>query len=171
MAIAHRQFLSMEVFPSANGRTGRMLNSFYFVASGVLHTPMMCLSRQLVRTREYYSRRAESPWSDEHWEGWVAYMLNMVEFAAVETVITMGEIQNALADYRRRIQTGHRFYSRELVDVLFLHPCLTAIDLAVRTFKVSRITATKLFGGADGGVGFLRKERVGRCRAACRMSR
>ena len=45
MAVAHYQFEAIHPFTDGNGRTGRVLNSLYFISQELLTLPILYLSR------------------------------------------------------------------------------------------------------------------------------
>jgi len=160
MALIHHQFETIHPFYDANGRTGRIINVLYLVKQGLLETPVLYLSRQIVRTKAEYYRLLQAVRDEDAWEEWVLYMLAAVEQTARETISTIGAIKSALMDYKHRIRARYKFYSQDLINNLFNHP-YTKIQFVERDLRVSRITATKYLDLlADGG--FLLKRRVGR---------
>lgn len=160
MAIIHHQFESIHPFYDGNGRTGRILNVLYLVLRGLLDTPVLYLSRHIVRTKLDYYRLLQSVRDEGRWEEWVIYMLGAVERTAGETIHTIGEIRRALAEYKQRIRARHKFYSQDLVNSLFKLP-YTKIEYIVKDLDVTRLTATKYLDllAADG---LLLKQRLGR---------
>jgi len=63
-------------------------------------------------------------------------------------------------DYKQRIRAGHKFYSQDLINNLFMHP-YTKIELVERDLGVSRLTATRYLESLT-AAGFLRKRRIGK---------
>lgn len=160
MAIIHHQFESIHPFYDGNGRTGRIVNVLYLVLRGLLDSPVLYLSRQIVRTKTDYYRLLQAVRDEDRWEEWVLYLLDAVERTAGETIRTIGEIRTALMEYKHRIRSGYRFYSQDLVNNLFRHP-YTKIEFVVQDLKVSRLTATKYLD-ALAADGLLHKQRLGR---------
>lgn len=160
MALIHHQFESIHPFYDGNGRTGRIINVLYLVKHDLLVTPVLYLSRHIVRTKSEYYRLLQAVREGGSWEEWVLYMLTAVEQTARETITTIGAIQAALLDYKHRIRTGYRFYSQDLINNLFTHP-YTKIQFVESDLKVSRLTAAKYLDALAEG-GFLEKRRIGR---------
>jgi Fic family protein len=160
MAIAHHQFESIHPFYDGNGRTGRIINVLYLVKRGLLDIPVLYLSRHIVRTKADYYRLLQTVRDEGAWEEWVLYVLGAVERTAGETIRTIGEIRDALMDYKHRIRERYRFYSQDLVNNLFQHP-YTKIEFAMNDLGVSRLTATKYLDRLAED-GFLYKQRLGR---------
>ena len=160
MALIHHQFESIHPFYDANGRTGRIINVLYLVKEGLLDIPVLYLSRHIVRTKSEYYRLLQEVREHDAWEDWVLYMLTAVERTAAEGIATIRAIKTLLMDFKHRIRAGHRFYSQDLINILFSRP-YAKIQFVARDLKVSRLTATKYLDALTAG-GFLTKRKVGR---------
>ena len=160
MAILHHQFESIHPFYDGNGRTGRILNVLYLVQQGLLDSPILYLSRYLVRTKLEYYRLLQGVRDGAGWEEWILYMLTALEETARQTLTMVFYIQASLLDYKRRIRADYKFYSQELINNLFMHP-YTKIEFVEHDLTVSRLTATKYLEALTKG-GFLEKKRLGR---------
>ena len=160
MAIVHFQFENIHPFYDGNGRTGRIINILYLILQGLLDTPILYLSRHIVRTKTDYYRLLQSVRDEGTWEEWIIYMLEAVEATSTETIATVGQITRAMDDYKRRMQNEFRFYSDELLRNLFSHP-YTKIEFVENDLSVSRLTATKYLEMLS-IMGLLRKHRLGR---------
>lgn len=164
MALLHHQFESIHPFYDGNGRAGRILNVLYLVQKGLLESPVLYMSRHIVRTKPDYYRLLqavrEQQDSAEIWQEWVLYMLTAVELTAQQTIGTIMDIKAALFDYKHRIREGFKFYSQDLINNLFAHP-YTKIEFVERELDVSRLTATKYLDALT-AEGFVKKVKVGR---------
>jgi Fic family protein len=164
MALLHHQFESIHPFYDGNGRAGRILNVLYLVQKGLLESPVLYMSRHIVRTKPDYYRLLqavrEQQDSAEIWQEWVLYMLTAVELTAQQTIGTIMDIKGALFDYKHRIREGFKFYSQDLINNLFAHP-YTKIEFVERELDVSRLTATKYLDALT-AEGFVKKVKVGR---------
>lgn len=160
MALIHHQFESIHPFYDGNGRTGRIVNVLYLVKEGLLDIPVLYLSQHIVQTKSDYYRLLQTVRTEDAWEAWVLYMLEAVERTALAAIDTVQAIKSALQDYKHRIRAGHKFYSQDLINNLFMHP-YTKIDFIERDLQVSRMTATKYLEALV-EAGFLRKHKVGR---------
>lgn len=160
MALIHHQFESIHPFYDGNGRTGRILNVLYLVSQRLLDSPVLYLSRHIVRTKADYYRLLQAVRTQDAWEEWVIYLLTAVEETATETVSTILQIKAALMDYKHRIRANYKFYSQDLINNLFSHP-YTKIEFIERDLKVSRLTATRYLELLTTG-GFLKKQKIGR---------
>jgi Fic family protein len=160
MALIHYQFESIHPFYDGNGRTGRLLNVLYLVKEGLLESPVLYLSRYIVRTKADYYRLLQSVRTQDSWEEWVLYLLTAVEEMSLQAIRTIEAIRVALHDYKHRIRAMHKFYSQDLINNLFTHP-YTKIEFLEKDLNVSRLTATRYLEALTAS-GFLRKQRIGR---------
>ncbi len=160
MALIHHQFESIHPFYDGNGRTGRIINVLYLVKQGLLDSPVLYMSRQIVRSKADYYRLLQTARADDAWEDWVVYMLTVVECSAGEAIATINAINAALMDAKQRIRAQYKFYSQDLINNLFTHP-YTKIEFIERDLKVSRLTATKYLNALSEG-GFVLKQKIGR---------
>ncbi len=160
MALIHHQFESIHPFYDGNGRTGRILNVLYLVKERLLDTPVLYLSRHIVRTKADYYRLLQEVRDLDRWEDWVLYMLTAIETTAAAGISTIEAIKSVLLDYKHRIREKHRFYSQDLINNLFSHP-YTKIEYVERDLEVSRLTATKYLEALTAS-GFLHKQKIGR---------
>ena len=160
MALIHHQFESIHPFYDGNGRTGRIINVLYLVKQHLLDTPVLYMSRHIVRTKPDYYRLLQEVRDSDHWEDWVLYMLTAVQTTAAAGISTVHAIKSVLLDYKHRIREQHKFYSQDLINNLFSHP-YTKIDYIERDLQVSRLTASKYLEALTAS-GFLHKRKIGR---------
>jgi Fic family protein len=160
MALIHHQFESIHPFYDGNGRTGRIVNVLYLVKQGLLESPVLYLSRAIVRSKADYYRLLQDARERGQWEPWVLYMLGAVESTATDGMATIQAIKAALMDAKHRIRDGYKFYSQDLINNLFSHP-YTKIEFLQRDLEVSRLTATRYLDALVAG-GLLRKLKAGR---------
>ena len=160
MSLIHHRFETIHPFYDGNGRTGRIINVLYLVKQGLLDSPVLYLSRHIVRTKGQYYDLLQAVRERDAWEEWVLYMLDAVDRTARDGLTTIIAIREALLDYKRRIRSQFKFYSQDLINSLFAHP-YTKIQYIETDLGVSRLTATKYLD-ALAVAGFLRKERFGR---------
>lgn len=160
MAMIHHQLESIHPFYDGNGRTGRIVNVLYLVKEGLLDTPVLYMSRHVVRTKPRYYELLQAVRERDAWEEWVEYMLTAVEKTAREGIVTVGAIKGALLDVKHRVRARFKFYSQDLINNLFSHP-YTKIQFVEEELGVSRLTATKYLDELT-DAGFLRKVKLGR---------
>ena len=161
MAIAHHQFESIHPFYDGNGRAGRILNSLFLVAKGLLDQPVLYLSGYIIDTKADYYRLLQSTRDTRDWEPWLVYMLKGVATTSRTTVMLIESIRNLMADYEQRIRTElPKIYSYELLTNLFRHP-YTKIEAVQNDLGVSRLTASKYLSELNEN-GFVEKHRMGK---------
>ena len=133
----------------------------YLVKEGLLDTPVLYMSRHIVRTKPRYYELLQAVRERDAWEEWLMYMLTAVEETARDGIAAVAAIKQALLDVKHRVRAEFpRFYSQDLVNNLFSHP-YTKIQFVEHDLGVSRLTATKYLD-ALAAAGILRKMRVGR---------
>lgn len=161
MALIHHQFESIHPFYDGNGRTGRIVNVLYLVKEGLLDSPVLYMSRHIVRTKPDYYRLLQAVREDGAWEEWIAYMLAAVEATAREGITTVVAIRQALLEVKHQVRREFpKFYSQDLINNIFSHP-YTKIQFVERELGVSRITATKYLDSLA-RAGILAKTKIGR---------
>jgi len=160
MALIHHQFESIHPFYDGNGRTGRIINVLYLVKERLLDTPILYLSRAIVRSKADYYRLLQDVRERDQWEQWVLYILGVVEQTATHGINTIQAIKATLMDYKHRIRDGYKFYSQDLINNLFSYP-YTKIEFLQSDLEVSRLTATRYLDALVAG-GLLRKLKAGR---------
>ncbi len=161
MAIAHHQFESIHPFYDGNGRAGRILNSLYLVAKGMLDQPVLYLSSYIINTKAEYYRLLQSTRDTEDWEPWLQYILKGVETTSKTTIALIEAIRNVMNDYEQRIRRElPKIYSYELLTNLFRHP-YTKIEAVQDDLGVSRLTASKYLSELT-EKGFVEKHRFGK---------
>jgi Fic family protein len=160
MALIHHQFESIHPFYDGNGRTGRIINVLYLVQQRLLDSPVLYLSRYIMRTKADYYRLLQGVREKDAWEDWVLYMLNGVDETATASVAMIQAMKAQLFDYKHRIREQYKFYSQDLINILFSHP-YTKIEFIQQELKVSRLTATRYLD-ALARDGFVVKRKIGR---------
>ncbi|HEU4617863.1 MAG TPA: Fic family protein [Gammaproteobacteria bacterium] len=123
LAIQHYQFEAIHPFPDGNGRTGRVLNILYLVQQGLLGTPILYLSRYIIRHKADYYRLLLEVTTKQAWGPWILYVLECVESSSVWTtdkIRAIRELMRHTADYLQR--KAPKIYTWELVELLFQQP-------------------------------------------------
>jgi Fic family protein len=123
LAAGHYQFEAIHPFDDGNGRTGRILNLLFLVEQGLLASPVLYLSRAIIRNKADYYRLLLEVTTRDAWEPWVLYMLEAIGETARWTtgkIRAMRELLRAAAAFVR--DRAPKIYSRELVDVIFAQP-------------------------------------------------
>ncbi len=161
MAIIHHQFESVHPFYDGNGRTGRIINILYLIQKGLLHLPVLYLSRYIIKHKSDYYRLLQSVRDTGKWEEWLLFMLDGIEKTANEGIILIKGIQKLMLEYKNRIRTYHpKLYSQDLLNNLFKYP-YTKIEFIENDLGVSRNTSIRYLEVlVDDGI--LEKHKIGR---------
>lgn len=123
LAVGHYQFEAIHPFSDGNGRTGRILNILFLVQEKLLSSPILYLSRAIIRDKATYYNRLNAVTSKGEWEPFVLYMVNAVGETAAWTHRRITLIKQLLDETTAFIRERHGvIYSRELVDQLFVWP-------------------------------------------------
>lgn len=161
MALAHYQFEAIHPFADGNGRTGRILNVLLLVNAGVLHQPILYLSRYIIENKDAYYSLLLSVTSAGMWEEWILYILEGLRQTAIATVGKIDAIHALQLELHERIReliTGGA--NADLLAVLFEQPYCRIANVVERC-HVSRPTATNWLNALVAG-GVLHDVRVGR---------
>jgi Fic family protein len=130
LAVMHYQFEAIHPFTDGNGRTGRVLNLLYLVDKGLLDIPVLYLSRYIIGDKRSYYDRLLAVTTDGAWENWILYMLEAVCETAGWTTARIRAIRDLLDGTAERVRGElPKIYSRELVEVIFVHPYCRIGDL------------------------------------------
>ena len=166
MAIIHHQFESIHPFYNGNGRTGRIINILYLVATGLLDYPILYLSRYITHHKaEYYhliqSIRDKEGDNFAEWEQWVLFMLKGVEETASEAIVLIGEIGKLMSEYKQELrQLFKKLYRQELLNNLFAHP-YTKVGFVEHDLMITNKTASRYLDKMV-KAGLLEKKKLGR---------
>ena len=161
LAVIHYQFESIHPFYDGNGRTGRIINVLYLVMKGLLESPILYLSRYIIRNKSAYYRHLQSVRIHQEWEDWIIYMLAGVEETAKESLVLVKKINAELERMREEIRERlPKLYSMELVDLLF-YEFYTKITYIEKGLSVTRKTAANYLSTLE-KEGFLVSEKVGK---------
>jgi Fic family protein len=133
MAAGHYQFEAIHPFTDGNGRTGRVLNSLFFISQDLLTLPILYLSRYIIRNEADYYRLLREVTNADAWEDWVLFMLDGVEETANWTVAKIAAIRRLQAqtvEHARR--AAPKVYSHELINLIFELPYCRIQNLTER---------------------------------------
>ena len=143
MAIIHHQLESIHPFYDGNGRTGRNINILYLIHKDLLDIPVLYLSRYIITHKADYYRLLQEVRTEDKWEEWILYILEAVEQTSLETIELINSISDLMIKIQDKIsQELPKIYSKDLVEILFMHP-YTKIDLLVDRLNITRKTASK----------------------------
>ncbi|CAM2879135.1 Fic family protein [Skermania piniformis] len=161
VALAHYQFEAIHPFHDGNGRTGRVINILMLIEAGLLHDPILYLSRAIIARKNDYYRLLRAVTADGAWIEWILYMLDAVRVSAASTTRRIDAIrvcQDDIAERARAATTGGR--DARFLAVLFEQPYCRINTVADRC-DVSRQTASSWLHALV-GTGLLSDRKVGR---------
>lgn len=143
LAAQHYQFEAIHPFADGNGRTGRILNVLFLMDAGLLHQPVLYLSRYIIEKKDEYYRRLLEVTRAGDWEAWILFIIEGVRITALGTLAKIDRIQELQRAVKEEIRslTGAGANS-DLLGVLFEQP-YCRIGNVVERCGVSRPTATK----------------------------
>lgn len=144
MAVAHYQFESIHPFYDGNGRTGRILNVLYLVKEGLLDSPILYLSRYIIKRKSTYYELLQRVRTEADWVSWVLFMLKAVEETARQTLQMTQSIFELMEQtiLHARDHLPRSTHSKELIELLFVQPYIK-IEVLVRNGIAERRTASK----------------------------
>jgi Fic family protein len=123
VAVQHYQFEAIHPFTDGNGRTGRILNILCLVQQGLLDSPILYLSRYIIRNKADYYRLLLEVTTKQHWEPWILYMLRGIEDTCLWTTDKVKAIRELMRHTGQFIQRKlPKLYTWELVELLFKQP-------------------------------------------------
>ncbi|MDP9343548.1 MAG: Fic family protein [Actinomycetota bacterium] len=144
--IAHAQFETIHPFLDGNGRTGRLLITFWLTEQGVLRRPLLYTSLYFKEHRDDYMARLQAVRDDGDWEGWLAFFLDGVAQVATEATETATRISDLRERDRARVGVGlgrRAASALTLLDRLFRQP-VVSVKLVQELLQVSQPTAAAL---------------------------
>jgi Fic family protein len=117
MALMHYQF------SDGNGRTGRILLLLYLKLEKLLDTPAIYLSEYIIKNKTDYYMKLRKVTENNDWEGWILYMLEMVEYTANKGLERLKDVTSLMDQMATEIkETLPKVYTKELVEILFRLP-------------------------------------------------
>ena len=123
MAIQHYQFEAIHPFSDGNGRTGRILNILFLVEHGLLNSPILYLSRYIIRNKAAYYRLLKEVTREQSWEPWIMFILDGVEETCTWTTDKIKGIRELMEHTGEFVQKRlPKIYTWELVELLFKQP-------------------------------------------------
>jgi Fic family protein len=122
-AVQHYQFEAIHPFADGNGRTGRILNILYLVQQGLLDTPILYLSRYIIRNKADYYRLLLEVTTEHAWAPWITFMLDSIENTCnwtTEKIKAIRDLMRHTGEFIHR--RAPKIYAWELVELLFKQP-------------------------------------------------
>lgn len=161
MAVAHYQFEAIHPFTDGNGRTGRVLNSLFFIHEDLLPLPILYLSRYIIKHKADYYRLLLDVTRSGAWEAWVKFMIACVEETAswtTDKVEAIRALQLQTAAYVR--EAAPKVHSPELMNLIFELPYCRIQNVTERKIAVRQTASGYLKELVR--VGVLEERTVGR---------
>ncbi len=127
IALIHSQFELIHPFLDGNGRTGRLLTTFYLFERGVLKKPLLYLSDYFRRYRSQYLDKLDAISKKGDMEGWVKFFLEAVIEISKEAVELSREIINLREKDREKVSSLGKSTRRAvgLLEKLYSEPIIT----------------------------------------------
>lgn len=127
LALVHYQFETIHPFADGNGRLGRMLITLMAMTEGLLDLPVLYLSPELETRKDEYIDRMYRVSTENDWEGWLKFFLNMTTVSCRRTTATIDRILDLQKEYAARIQDVSRSSNvLRVVEMLFDRPYVDA---------------------------------------------
>ncbi|MDR0888039.1 MAG: Fic family protein [Candidatus Methanoplasma sp.] len=158
MCIMHYQFEAIHPFHDGNGRTGRILNIIYLQYNKLIDIPVLYLSGYILRTKKEYYDLLRGVSENGAWEPWILYLLKGIEVTANNATDMIEKINKLFIDTTDECKK-HKFYSKELVELIFRSPYCRASFLEDAGIA-ERHTATKYLKELE-SAGILECRKVG----------
>lgn len=141
MPVIHYQFESIHPFYDGNGRTGRILNVLYLIASGKLEYPILFLSEYINKNRSEYYRLFSKTRDTGSYHDFIVYMLEGVILQASKTSQKIIEIHVLMERVEHRM-SQMSFDYHKIVKILFSKPFLSVSEFS-ELIGYTRQTTTK----------------------------
>lgn len=161
MAATHYQFEAIHPFSDGNGRTGRIINVLYLVSRGLLHVPILYLSRYIIENKSAYYSGLRRVTEEGAWEDWIVYMLEGIERTAIATrdkIVAIRQLMDEALSLAREKLPG--IYKKELIELIFQQP-YSRIQFVEQAGLAKRETASIYLKELE-RIGLLKGYRVGR---------
>ncbi len=129
--LIHAQFEGIHPFLDGNGRTGRLLVTFYLCHKGVLRKPLLYLSSFIKGYRQDYYDKLQAFHVKDDIEGWLKFFLTGVAETAKQAIDTAQKIQKLREDNLLKIMKLGRSKEKALLlfNALFRTPMVRVIDI------------------------------------------
>ena len=161
LAVIHYQFESIHPFYDGNGRTGRIINVLYLVLKELLDSPILYLSKYIIRNKSAYYRLLQDVRTKGVFEEWILFILDGIEQTAEETLLLVKRINDVVEKTVEDIKNMlPKIYSRELVNLLF-YEFFTKIVYIEKGLGITRKTASNYLSSLE-DKGFLVSQKAGK---------
>src|SRR5690606_31583945 len=118
------------------------INVLYLVLKELLDSPILYLSKFIIRNKSAYYKLLQEVTVKGNWEEWILFLIQGIEETAEETLILLKKINTLLENTAEQIKNVlPKIYSRELLDLIF-YEFYTKISYIQEGLNVSRKTAS-----------------------------
>jgi len=142
--IAHAQFETIHPFLDGNGRTGRLLMTFYFTEQKILERPILFLSSFFKKHQKLYYEKTQK-YHENDPESWCEFYLDGVIEVANDAIQTVKEITDLRERDILKIQKLNKTASESAAKVL---PELFALPI-INTAKIMEWTGFTRAGAGN----------------------
>lgn len=125
--ILHAQFETIHPFLDGNGRTGRMLVTFYLWKEDLLEKPVLFLSSYFKKYKKIYYQRL-TDYREDKVEKWIEFFLDGIIETAESAIETVKEITALRENDIRKISSMNKTSSESAMKILpklFAQPIVT----------------------------------------------
>lgn len=159
--LAHYQFEAIHPFGDGNGRTGRILMVLSLIHFNLLEWPVLFISEYINNHKNQYYKTLRAVDESGDFNKFINYMLNAFNEQAKKSTETLLKINSMYDEVRRSMKEKlPKIYSRDLVDVIFSQPLITATRYG-KMMSVSYPTALAHLRHLE-EAGFMQSAEVGR---------
>jgi Fic family protein len=144
-ALIHAQFETIHPFLDGNGRTGRLITSFFLHQQGLLHEPVLYMSEYLKRNRDTYFDLLHRYHNFGEVDEWIRFFLQGIKEVAGEAAEVSYAITILRDKDRARIATLNRSAENGLkvLEYLYRTP-IVSVAIVENVTGLSRQNANKL---------------------------
>jgi len=136
IGLIHYQFEAIHPFLDGNGRIGRLLITFLLVAWGLLHQPLLNLSRFIETNRQEYYDHLLAVSQKGSWETWLLFFLEGVHSQAEDAAHRISRLSDLRSNYIAKISHDRSRKTLEvLIDYLIGTP-ITSITKADEALQI-----------------------------------
>jgi Fic family protein len=128
IGLAHAQFETIHPFLDGNGRTGRLLITFFLCEQNILERPLLYISYYFKKYRSEYYDRLQAIRDSGSWEEWLKFFLRGVYEVAQEATATARKIVSLKEEHRQLLleKMGRRSGNAiALLESLYFRPIFT----------------------------------------------
>jgi len=145
-ALLHAQFETIHPFLDGNGRTGRMLITFFLWQTGLLEKPVLYLSSYFKKHRKVYYQRL-TDYRHDQVEKWLSFFLEGIAETAESAIETVREITKLRERDLAKISALNKTSSESAMRILprlFAQPIVTVATIQEWAGFSTRTGAQKL---------------------------